>query len=545
MSHTVNAANQGLLAYGITTNPDPIQASPAQGNPSLASIVITVSNNTMKPIYCNKLTFSFPIGDLAQDLASTSKGILVAANPSNKWQISMTSDGVFTATPVSPADNLITTDGLSFQIFNIQANTQVGTFTLSVIENSSTDNKTFSDKTNAYDLAKFPYGFYVNNFAASAPMVQDNNPVTLTWNGSDLATYTILYGTQTVDVTNQRTWTSPSLTDTTTFALKASAQEQGETVDAYLYVTVIVADPDIVANSLTVINGTNAAQIELNAPTTPGHIGIGSRIDFLTGGVTNNLANVSIEESWGLNLFGTLQQPVRIQNADLQVCAGNATINGALNVSGTTTLGKTIINGQLGVPGTLSVVGVAQSINPGTYTAPTDGFAIGIVNPPGNNMQICRTLIWCSATPGTTVTAQGGNYTAFFRWDGSSGTAWLGGLQNSCTLPVSQGASFSVSVWNDGNNEINAPTYFYWVPMGTGNVQALERTGDALPIPGLTDIKMTTQTVSRPPDMHDLDIADLLAVLDDILGEHLDESKRSKLQNAIRRIVYFETKKHK
>ncbi len=252
MSHIANQANQGLLAYGITTNPDPIQASPAKGNPAMTSIVITVSNNTSDSIYCNKITFSFPIGSLAQDLASTSTGILVSVNPSSKWKISMTSDGVFTAKPITPNDNIISTDGLSFQIYNIQANTKVGTFTFTIDENSSTDNKTFTDKTNNYSLTKFPYGFYANNFAASAPLVDDGSPVTLTWSGSDLGAYTILYGTESVDVTDVRTWKSPNLTATTTFSLKATVQSQGDTVDTYLYVTVIVSNPELIAKTLQV-----------------------------------------------------------------------------------------------------------------------------------------------------------------------------------------------------------------------------------------------------------------------------------------------------
>lgn len=251
MSHTENATNQGLLAYAITTSPEPIQASPAEGNPSLTSLVITVSNNSMKPIYCNKLGFSFSIGDLAQNLTATGAGILASANPSDKWQISMTGEGMFTATPTSPDNNLITTEGLAFQIYNIQANTQVGTFTLNVAEDSSNDNKNFSPKNNAFQLAKFPYGFYVNHFAATTPMVSDGETVTLTWSGSDLGTYTILYADKSVDVTDVRSWTSPPLTQTTTFALRAGMQEQGETVDTYLYVTVIVSSPEIRCTSLT------------------------------------------------------------------------------------------------------------------------------------------------------------------------------------------------------------------------------------------------------------------------------------------------------
>ncbi|HEY0066149.1 MAG TPA: hypothetical protein VGB46_02265, partial [Flavisolibacter sp.] len=215
MYHKSHAANSGLLSYGINTKPDPIEVSPKQGNPSLTSLVVTVSNNTMDPIYCNKIVFSFPVGDLAQDLASTSNGILVSADPSSKWNFAMTADGVFTATPKKPEDNLITTDGISFNIFNIQANKQVGVFTFNATETSSNDNIHFGQKSNDFELGKFPYGFYVNHFAASAPMVKNGEQVTLTWAGSDLAKYTMFFDTAAVEVTNVRSWLSEKLRHTT------------------------------------------------------------------------------------------------------------------------------------------------------------------------------------------------------------------------------------------------------------------------------------------------------------------------------------------
>ncbi len=53
-----------------------------------------------------------------------------------------------------------------------------------------------------------------------------------------------------------------------------------------------------------------------------GHLGTGSRIDFLSGGETNSPANISIEENFGLNLFGTPEQFVKVKNTDLHVDEG-------------------------------------------------------------------------------------------------------------------------------------------------------------------------------------------------------------------------------
>ncbi len=343
------ATNQGLLAYGITTNPDPLQASPESGNPVMGSLIITVSNNTSNKIYCNQLTFSFPIGDLAKDLTSAPSGILVSANSSDKWEISVTSDGVFTATPKSSSDNVIFENGLSFQIYNIQINQQVGTFTFSVIENSSTDKETFSDKTDNFNLAKFPYGFYVNNFASSATMVNNGGTVKLTWVGSDIGTYTIMYGTNSVNVTDIRTWTSPVLNDTTTFALIASVQEQGETVHNYLYITVIVADPEIKCTSLSAETSISTPSlvcvdgkmdiVDSNSPVLSVDKGASSTVTINTDGDTDSWSKLIFSNkttSWVLgtsrdwmgNMF-YLQNPL-----DGKAALFNFLTSGSLQISG-------------------------------------------------------------------------------------------------------------------------------------------------------------------------------------------------------------------
>jgi len=43
--------------------------------------------------------------------------------------------------------------------------------------------------------------------------------------------------------------------------------------------------------------------------------------------------------------------------------------------------------------------------------------------------------------------------------------------------------------------------------------------------------------------MHDLDISDLIEVLDEIFGDRQSKEKRERLQHAVRRIVYWKTKK--
>jgi hypothetical protein len=57
-----------LLAYAITTDPDPLQASPSRGTPPTVALTIVVPNNTSEPIFCEQIQFGFPVGMFAQSL---------------------------------------------------------------------------------------------------------------------------------------------------------------------------------------------------------------------------------------------------------------------------------------------------------------------------------------------------------------------------------------------------------------------------------------------------------------------------------------------
>lgn len=230
-----------LLSYGISSDPNPIEVTPEGANPSLVTLTVVVSNNNPDPIYCNKITFTIPVGDLAKSL-TTDATINAQATPSEEWQIARDGADII-ATPTKPKYNNITTDdSLVFNLIDINVNDKPGITTLTITENSSKDDKTFSYKKGAFDLAKFPYGFYVKDFWPDKPMVEKGESVTLFWAGSDQADYTIFYDNTSVDVSNVRLWHSPGLNHATTFILDASAQKNGETVHTYHSTTVTVAD---------------------------------------------------------------------------------------------------------------------------------------------------------------------------------------------------------------------------------------------------------------------------------------------------------------
>ncbi len=439
MSHIEKAGNEGLLAYGLSTHPSPLQISPKDGNPSMASMVVTVSNNTHKPIWCNKLTFGIPIGKLAQDLTDDATGILVSANPSSEWQISQTTSGVFVATPTKPEYEKIAEGGISFQIFNIPVNKQVGTFTLGVTESSSTNGSDFTDKSNKYDLAKFPYGFYVGNFAASSPLVGHGEPVTLTWNGADIATYTMIFADKTADVTNVRTWESPPLKQPTTFSLKASTQQNGETVDTYLFVTVMVSQPDVTATSLSVLETT-----DLTGPATLAS--------------TLNVAGVSTMgeiNGGGLSLSGGATVNELVVSAGAQIGGTAAMVNASLS-------GSLSVDGSVGLMKGMTLLASGSSIPQKNYTANSDGFLISQMGWTSDPTTLA--FAWAHLYTGSNWFLQtGGNTLNYNGWNNYYGS----NPQIAC-LPVARGSTFAYkSQQYDGNDE-NPTMSFYWFPNGGG-----------------------------------------------------------------------------
>lgn len=517
MSVSQSAGNTCLLSYAISTYPDPLQVSPLTGNPSIASLTIVVSNSTSDLIYCNSITFSLTLGNLAQNLTETAVGIQAAAQPSDQWQLTNNGDGTFTATPKQPQYNAISKTGLVFQIYNIQVNQTVGTVAFDVDELSSTDGTNFSDKYNEYQVAKFPYGFYVSNFTANTPMVQDLGTAVLTWIGSDLATYTILYDDQSVDVTEVRTWTTPPLSHVTNFILKATAQSEGETVYTYLNTTVTVANPDLSATSLTVSGNST-----LGGPTTIGSSGAAANLT-VNGTMTASNATVN----GGL----TVQGQTQLGAVNTGTLAAGSMTGSSLNVTGATNLAALALSGFLSTSSQIGVMGNAQSIGAGNYRPGTDGFVVGWIGnggDPGN-----RSCGWIyGSSGGLSVSATGGNL-VYWVDPGTFSTdyAWAS-HPGSFMLPVKAGNYFSVSSQMLNTNKQNPPVYFYWIPLGNGGATGLERVGDAEE----PAQRQSAGLIRQHAPGHD-PASRFVNLLDEALPAHLSGEKRSALIEALQALL--------
>lgn len=528
-----------LLAYALVTSPAPVQVSPQSGPPSVASLTFVISCPVgLDQVKVSQITFALAIGDPknpdATDLSETATGISPSVSSSgiDKWQIGPgAAAGTFVLKPGAGGSGAISSQGLTVTFIGIQVSPIVGTALVKIVEVATADSTAPQPRQCSTVVPKFPYGFYAGNFAPNTPMVQNGQPVVLSWIGSVQAVYTLLWSTNSQDVSKVNQWTSPALTDTTTFILEVSAQQSGQTVKLYFSLTVIVANPNIIANALQVLTTASLA----------GNVTVGSSsaaanltVNGTSGATTVNAGSVNA---------GTLQTSGTATLANLSVTgaasAGNLTVPGSANIgsvqtsnlnASTTSLGATTINGLNARAGQVAMTGGPQAITPGSwqapaaFRAPTDGFAIGVIGNPASYTDGC--MCWgFGQTNGMTVFVTGGNVGYFGPLWGS----YMGSNPNSFILPVAAGATFYVAVQQGtAGQQSNAPYWFYWVPVGSGTVAGPLLEYDQ---PGPDFLPPLPVTGERPPSSSNLEF---VTILERLLGKPIDETTKQQLLSCLR-----------
>jgi hypothetical protein len=191
-----------LLTYSIETNPDPIQISPTDGAPSLATLTITVSNSPppdpvtgLPPahppiIQCSSIVFNLHKGFNAKDFGSDLT--IAGSSAPEGWHIDPDGNGNFTVTPTTSSAP-VGSEGLVFVLEGIKVNLQPGTTWMTITETAARPNEDPDDRITSISLGKFPLKFSVGDLDANPQSVALNGSTTLTWNGTEGAEYTLEY----------------------------------------------------------------------------------------------------------------------------------------------------------------------------------------------------------------------------------------------------------------------------------------------------------------------------------------------------------------
>jgi hypothetical protein len=574
-----------LLAYRFPTQPQPIQVSTPSGQTD-ARINVVVLNDGKT--YCKEIDIYVPVGKEATDL--TENDPTVAPNTS-KWSVGkgvrITGDKIglpkeltfvqFNCTCNSPADYLINYV-LAFSIFVQPVNQTSGTFTIGIVETSDTSSSPTTQRSNQYTLSKASPQFYVKNFIASkqGSAKDPNKPcgefankeaIVLSWEGN--ATNYQLITTPSQQPVYSGSDTSfvltKGLTQTTTFILVATVTggpgsgtpEPGfETVYLYEALTVHITNPDITPKSVTasgkIISGKEGTDggLEINSA---------SRIILslaASGGGCLQIANNSNDDTIFLEGFSgdekgsaagmylTGKNSENIPHLGLKANTTEAT--GALNVKGDTTLTKTsvgtlgvsgatelkdtTVSGTLAATGAVNMMGNAQKVDAGTYTAKTDGFVIGYVGSPSDAKE--KSLAWITgSTSDLLVQATGGNNLYYF--DGNK-TYGCSNMPNSFMMPVKKDNHWTVGVqYGAGKPEVK----FSWIPLGSDNTASIERLPDDSPEAKAAELVSSPSVKDlQIPCTFEADITNLVEVITDISMYNLSDDQKCRLHDAFRRL---------
>jgi DNA-binding beta-propeller fold protein YncE len=239
-----------LLTYDL--EPRAVEISPAQGDPSLADLTISVSNSLHKSVGCREISFGFHPGEAAADLCSDATGIETRVE--SGWDIAQ-SGGLFIAKPSTGSTGQFGGAGVLFEFKKIKVNAQVGTTAIDITEVTDVDvNNTGSVSKN---LGKTPLTLQIKDFRATPPIIDEGDSTTLSWDGTSGASFSIEYENEDgvrMTISHPKGSTQPlpakgsyaiTLQKKTTFHLSASMAGESQSRHSEIDVDVIPVRPHI------------------------------------------------------------------------------------------------------------------------------------------------------------------------------------------------------------------------------------------------------------------------------------------------------------
>jgi hypothetical protein len=196
-----------LLDYEILPSPNPLQAGAG------GTLTLVVSNGGHALVTCTRISLTLAVGTNAKDLVASADGI--TSHVPSGWGVDG-SAGAFTLTPLTPGEGQIGPAGLSFVFAGLAVNTQVGTTAVTINEMASTPSQPPMERTGTIALPKFPAKFTLSRLTADPLEVSAGDSATLSWSGSELATYQLEFnagnGPQIVPVGNAGPYAAKDLT---------------------------------------------------------------------------------------------------------------------------------------------------------------------------------------------------------------------------------------------------------------------------------------------------------------------------------------------
>lgn len=345
-------ANEPLLAYTLSTSPDPLKASPE--NPQVpeepGELQIVGSRHSGTPADVQWIRVKVPAGpmspDLAADLAKVTPRISLPG-----WTARLDAAAKeFVFSPSAVHVPIGPDTGFTIQLSDIPVNRKVGTSPITITESSRTGSSAFQSRATTFNVGKFPADFYLRNLICTPLVIDNGGAVTVTWERSANATYELLYGDTNLDVTRDTSKRITNVKSDTTFYLRGTTGDAANPVVRILSAQVSVIKPDLEIGNL-IVHGTT----QLNGAATTKNLTVGGTAN-LTGATTTkdltvNTANtLSVRTIEGSGSYGALAIGGRLT---LSSAGREVNVLSPLTVAGTTQLNGPTATKNLTVdPGT-------------------------------------------------------------------------------------------------------------------------------------------------------------------------------------------------
>ncbi|MFE6334343.1 hypothetical protein ACFVOK_14170 [Streptomyces sp. NPDC057798] len=241
------------LDYSLSTVPHPLTVSP-ESTVELADLIITGSHIQNTEIETNQIAVYLPIGSEAWQLLLDYTGIQARMLPTG-WSATPDPDNErILFKPDSGTATINPQQGITIHLDNLRINRQVGTAPILIALNWRATGSSGAYRTEEQTLAvgKFPAGFYLRDLKADSDYINNGDAVTLTWECSDNAAYTLLYEDKSIDVTKYSTYTIHNITRSTMFYLEGATQQGTGSATLRLNTYITVHKPDAEVGNLTV-----------------------------------------------------------------------------------------------------------------------------------------------------------------------------------------------------------------------------------------------------------------------------------------------------
>ena len=218
-----------MLDYTITPNAVPRTVSPTE--PSVVTLMITVTNRTGAEVPVQRLTFTIQAGDGPANLTDAEhlSEIRPAAGSGTPWEIFPASDGQFFAYPSPPHAGLAPGESIAFVLSRVTVNSAIGNAQIGVRESAAEPHST------TLTVAKQEPGLAITELLASPVQITPGQTSALAWRttGASKCTMTTERSSQPVDRLGSMQ-VSPQ--ETTVYTL--SAEGGGRTIHQQVIVTV-------------------------------------------------------------------------------------------------------------------------------------------------------------------------------------------------------------------------------------------------------------------------------------------------------------------